>query len=229
MHFHPGQLDAPFRSGIFHFRLDGIVDLTARFEQLVQLHLAHHRTQRGLGQHLHRLTHIGDFVDGPARVDDLVVKRTVDFHRNVVGGDYRLAGKVHHGFATVNADFVSGDRVILIAHAHVADHADRAGFLDERNDDVDAALQHPVKRAQALDHHDFGLPDNDQPLGNNENANSDNDKADDQPRGNQCFHVYCSLLGCARCTMAVVPSKVSKITGVPSGSAGLQPSASFRR
>ncbi|MDZ7826091.1 MAG: hypothetical protein U5R48_08900 [Gammaproteobacteria bacterium] len=177
-----GQFDAPLRGRLLHLRLDGVVDLAAGLEQLVQLHLADHRAQRGLGEDLHRLTHVGHLVDGAARVDDLVVQRAVDVHRHVVGGHDRLTGKVHHGLAAIDAGLEAAARVVVLSHADVAGHDDGARALDERNDDVHAAFQDAIERPQPLDDHHLGLAHDDQAPGDDDHADGEEDEADDQPR-----------------------------------------------
>ena len=70
--------------------------------------------------------------------------------------------------------------MIILTHAHVADHGDRPWALDEGNNDVHTAFEDPVERPQALNHHYLRLADNDQTLGNDENANGDYDQTDNQ-------------------------------------------------
>ena len=71
--------------------------------------------------------------------------------------------------------------MIILAHAHVADHGDRPWPLDEGNDDVHTAFEDPVERTEALNDHNLGLAHDDQTLGDDEDANSDQNQADDQP------------------------------------------------
>ena len=78
------------------------VDLVARRERMVEIHLAHHRTHAGDRQLHETPDQIVDLINGFDRVGDLPIDDRIDGDRHVIPRDYGLRGKIDKLLAEVD-------------------------------------------------------------------------------------------------------------------------------
>src|SRR3954452_21156538 len=99
-----GDLHAPWLGLLVDDLLELVVELLALGEQRVEVGLAEHRAQRGLGDLRGRLEEALDLHDGAVRVDDAEVDDGVDAGRDVVARDDVLRRDVERHRAQRDAD-----------------------------------------------------------------------------------------------------------------------------
>jgi hypothetical protein len=122
--------DAPLAGRLVEHPAQLAVDLVTAGQRLLEVERADDVAQRGDGELLDALDEVGDLVDRRLRVDDLVVDDRVDAHDEVVARDDRLRREGHD----------------LLAQVDVGAHE-----VDERHEDVQAALEGAGVAAEALD------------------------------------------------------------------------------
>src|SRR5690606_37077173 len=98
-------------------------------EHLVEIVLAQHRAQGGLGQLAGGLDKVFDLDDRTLRVDDAKIDDRIHFHRNIVVRNHVLRRDVEH------------DRPQVRAHH----------LLDDRNEDDQSRAFHAGETAQSED------------------------------------------------------------------------------
>ncbi|MDT4840305.1 hypothetical protein FQZ97_741240 [compost metagenome] len=97
-----GDLDAPGIGLGIQGLLDIDVEAFALGQHLVQLVLAEHRAQGGLGQLAGGHEEVLHLDDGALRVQYTEIDHRVDLHRDVVAGDHVLRRYVQHHGAQVH-------------------------------------------------------------------------------------------------------------------------------
>src|SRR5205085_9648245 len=125
------HLDAPVAARLVERVHDLAVNLLARLERLVELHLADLAAQR-------RLRELGDggnivrgAVGGETRLGDLVIEDAVDAELRIVLGNAHLLRHVER---------------YLLERVHVGD------LVEERDDEIEPRLERALVAAQALDY-----------------------------------------------------------------------------
>ena len=129
-------------------------------ERRVELHLADDVAERRARERLERVREVLHGVRRLLRIGDAVVEDGVDVDRDVVLRDHRLAGKVQHLLAQVDArGRARGDLLRATdGDLEIAD-VDRLRALDQRDQNVEPGARDAMKAPEPLDHHDLGLPD----------------------------------------------------------------------
>ena len=165
LQFHAVHFHAPFIGGFIQDVAQLHVHRIPGSESKIQRELTNHVTQRGLGQLLDCFGKVTDLIDCFVRIGDLEIEQRVDVHGHVIGCDHVLAWKVIDVFPQVNAVFhlLHHDHLSAVIRFVVAP-MDRAHFIEDGDDDVNAAGKGFVILTQAFDDYHFGLPHHDQTL-----------------------------------------------------------------
>ena len=96
LHFDGRHLDAPRIRALIQDLLQVLVEPFALRQQVVELDLAEHAPQRGLGQLRRRVDVVLDFHDRPARIHDAEIEHRVHLDRDVVSRDDVLRRDIEH-------------------------------------------------------------------------------------------------------------------------------------
>src|SRR5208283_4034378 len=105
-HFHRDDLDAERLGALVDDGLNPQVELVAMAQHLVQLHLAQHRTQRGLGKLGGLVDVVGDLDGGVVGIHHVERDHRVHFQGNVVAGDDVLGRNLEHLLAQREAHYL---------------------------------------------------------------------------------------------------------------------------
>lgn len=152
------DLDAPLVGHVVEYHLQARVDGVARREGLVELELADHVTQRGLGEFLQCVGQVVDLVHRFLGVDDLEIEQGVDLGGHVVLGDHLLRREVVDLFAQVDGcRGCDGDNGASVDHGLDAAGVDDLGFVDKRPYCVQSRVEDAVEASETLDYAGFGL------------------------------------------------------------------------
>jgi hypothetical protein len=155
----PIHFDPPFVRRLVQDGPQLRIDRVAGREGVIEIELADHVAKRRLRQLLERVRQVGDFVDGPDGIGDLEVDERVDGHRDVVARDHVLLREIVDRLPEVDALDMSQEVNLALAGDVDLHEAllDGANLVDERPDDVHAAVKSAVLSAQALDDDRFCL------------------------------------------------------------------------
>src|SRR5882724_3308313 len=123
------HLDAPVAPRLVELGDDVAIDVLARFERLVELHLADHATQRGLGELADRRDVVRRAIGREARIRYLVVKNAVDRELGIVFSNASLLGNIER---------------------HLLERVRVRNSVEERDYEVESRLQDLVEATKPL-------------------------------------------------------------------------------